>query len=143
MRSGVIERQHGLGAVALDYASDAIMNDVQRLIPGGALEVTFPFRADTLEGISQAIGAMHKLGITVGHLGAEGAVGNGIDLRSAHGEHLITGHGHGETAGIRAVERTDAGLLHAHGAILIVTQAANAANPAEGSPDMVENEQRK
>src|SRR5437879_3752422 len=61
---------------------------------------------------------MDKLGITVGHLGADGAVSNGIDFRSPHGEHAITGHGYCETAGIRTVERTDASLLHGHGAML-------------------------
>src|SRR5207302_7288222 len=122
MRPGVIERQHGLGAVALDDGSDTITNGVQRLIPGGPLELTLPFGADALQRIAQSIGAMDKLGITVGHLGADSAVSNGIDFRSPHGEHVITGHGYCETAGIRTVERTDAGLLHAHGAMLHPTQ---------------------
>src|SRR6266513_4419329 len=129
MRSSVIEREHGLGPVTLDDASDAITNDVQCLIPGGPLELAFPFRADALQRIPQSIGAMDKLGITVGHLGADGAVSNGIDFRSPHGEHVITRHGYCETAGIRAVERTDAGLLYGHGAMLVVMQGGRESAP--------------
>src|SRR2546423_13012076 len=118
MRSGVIERQDRLGARTLDDPSDAITNDVPRLIPGGPLEAPLPFTTDAPQWIPQSIGAVDKLGVTVGHLGADGSVSNGVDLRSPHGEDLISRHGHCETAGIRAVERTDAGLLHGHGPIV-------------------------
>src|SRR2546429_8308639 len=88
-----------------------------RSIPGCPLEAPLPFRADALQWISHSIGAMDKLGVAVGHLGADGSVSDGVDSRSAHGEDLIPRDGNRETAGIRAVERTDAGLLHGRGPI--------------------------
>src|SRR5438045_4484731 len=66
--------------------------------------------------MSQAVGSVDKLRIVPGHLGADGAGGDGVGLRSPHGAHLTVGDGDGETARIRTVERAHAGFLNAHGA---------------------------
>src|SRR6266853_1920583 len=56
MRSSVIQREHGLGAVALDDGPDAITNGVQRLIPAGPLELGFPlFSRHTVNKVADRI----------------------------------------------------------------------------------------
>jgi hypothetical protein len=50
---------------------------------------------------------MDEFRVVVGNLGANGAVGNGIDLRSSDGDYLIAGNRDGEAAGIRTIERAN------------------------------------
>jgi hypothetical protein len=57
---------------------------------------------------------MDKIGIKMGYLGADRPVGNGIHFRAPHADNLIACNRHGETAGVRAIERAHAGLFCVH-----------------------------
>ena len=115
LRSRVVERQHRLRSVALDDAADLRVDGIERFVPGDAREFAAAPVADALERITQPVGAVDELRILLGDLGADRAVRDGIGARALHGEHLPVGHGDRQAAGVRAVERTDAGFIRAHG----------------------------
>jgi hypothetical protein len=92
----------------------ARVNAVQCLIPGDSLELGGTLLADTFQRMAQPIGAMHELWVVIGHFGANGTVGDGIDFRTAHGDHVVAGNRHRETAGVRTIQGADAALVYVH-----------------------------
>jgi hypothetical protein len=64
--------------------------------------------------MAQAIRTVDELGIVLGHLGADGAVGDRIDLRASHTDDLIVFDRHRKTASVRAIEGANAEPFDAH-----------------------------
>jgi hypothetical protein len=114
VRAGVVERQQRLRTVAADDLAYARVNGVQCLIPGDSLELVGTFLADTFQRVAQAVVAVHKFWVVIGHFGANGTVGDGIDFRTAHGDQLVAGNRHREAAGIRTIQGADAALVYVH-----------------------------
>jgi hypothetical protein len=83
-----------LRAVAINDVADATVNSVERLIPGDSLELARAFCTNALKWMAQAVRAVNEFGIVIGYFGTNGTVGNGIDLRAAHGDKLIACNRH-------------------------------------------------
>ena len=114
VRAGIVERQQRLRAVAIDDLAYATVNGVESLIPSDSLELGGTLFPDAPQWVAHTVGAMDKLWIVIGHFRANGTVGDGIDLRAAHGDHLIAVNGHSEAARVRAIKGADAALFCVH-----------------------------
>ena len=118
VRPGVVERQHGFGAMLLDDRLHAPLDELQRFGPGELPEPALALRAAARQRMAQAVGTVDELRIELRHLGAHRPMGDGICVAAAHREHALLGHRDRQAAGVGAVERTYAGLLHAHGGFI-------------------------
>ncbi len=114
VRPRVVERQHRLRAVRGDHARHALVDEVERLVPGHRREAPLALGADAAQRRLQAPGPVYPLGVRAGDLGADHPGGVGIGARAADLHDLRVLDGHGEAAGVRAIERADARVV-AHG----------------------------
>ena len=94
MRAGIVERQHRLRAVTTYDFADSTINSVECLFPRDSREFVSALWANALQWVAHAVRAVDKIGIVIGHFGANGTVGNRIDLRAPHGDDLIACNSH-------------------------------------------------
>ena len=110
-----------LSAKVIDDAAKAIVDGLQRVIPGDAFEPAFTLGADAPHGMENSIGAMYAIFI-VFYLHAECAAREGMIPPAPHPDDtpILDRRHHG--AGVRAIVRTSCvdffgfrNLLHRHG----------------------------
>src|SRR5262249_47298624 len=92
---------------------ETVIDDIERLIPGNALEIPLTLRTSAFKRIEQTIGPVHKLWI-MADLAADGAVRQRIDIGTSHLHDLVTFHGNCQATGIRTIQGADAVLNLGH-----------------------------
>src|SRR5258706_15389323 len=97
-----------------DDVGDPGVNDVERLFPGDSGEAPLALGADALQRMAQSIRTMNEFGVKIRDLGANGPMGDGIDLRAPDRDHLVAGHRYAQAAGVGAIERANTGTFHIH-----------------------------
>ena len=95
---------HGLGAELIDRLLDLLHHQGIGIIPGNALEGTFPLRAGAAHGIEHAIGMVHPVDIVV-HLHAGSTRRDGIVRISGDGHDFSVDHLGDQRARVVAVAR--------------------------------------
>ena len=109
VRAGVVQRQHRLRAMPRDCARDALMDQVQCLVPGDRRERVATAPTHALQRLGKPPRAVHELGIGTRHLVADHAGRVRIGFRTAHTEDTDPIGLDYKAARIRAIQRADAG----------------------------------
>ena len=109
VRPGVVQRQHRLRTVARDRAGNAGMDEVQGFAPGDGRERTLSAPARALERANKPCGSVHELRIGACDLVADHAGRVRVGLRAPYVEDADPIRTHRKAAGVRAVQRADAG----------------------------------
>ena len=110
VRPGVVQREDRLRAVLGHDRGEALVDLVERLVPRDPLEGAGAgaTRADATQRRADSRIAVDERRIRRGHLRAEHAVRVRIGVRAADGDDALVLDGHGEAAGVGAVEGTHA-----------------------------------
>jgi hypothetical protein len=111
VRTRVIQRRDRFAAVTGDNGRDALMDVIERFIPGDALEGTGALWPGPPQRMHEAAGAMNEVGRVVRHLVADGAGGERQNVGASHLGDTPCLDRHFQAAGIGTVQRADAGVL--------------------------------
>ena len=123
VRAAVAERQNRLRAAAVSRRHELLRDQIERIVPGHALEESRSLCAAPDGRIEQSIVAIHAF-VEAAHLGADVAVGDVVFRRSVDLRDASAAHRHIERARIGTVQRAGGGygrfrrsdtrLRHAH-----------------------------
>jgi len=111
VRARIVQRHHRLRAEALDHRRHASMNLVEGFVPADLLEPARATRPRAPQRPVQPAGAVCELGAVTRYLVADDPFRVRQRVRAAHLYDAVSLHLHDETAGVRTVEGTDAGVF--------------------------------
>ena len=111
MRAGIIQGHHALRAPLVDHRADALVNDIQRLIPGNLPKMPLAARAGAHQRVADATRPMHEITRVMRDFFAYHASRILQRTGSAHLHDPVILDRDGQTTGIGAVERANAGVF--------------------------------
>ena len=111
MGAGVVQGHHALRTPAVDHGAHALVDDIQRLVPGDLAELSFPARPGSHERLPDAPGPVDEITRVVSDLFAYHASRVTKRAGPPYLHDTVVLDGDGQAAGVGAVERANAGVL--------------------------------